>query len=83
MIDYAGFTPTEEGLDDGEVAIDGLLSVTEGLASELDAAEETESGIASVAGSTLNRNAAYNDYASKNCSASADDGTVSTGDLVV
>jgi hypothetical protein len=74
VIDYAGFTPTAEGLDDGEVAVAGLLSVTSGLAGELDDAEETESGIASVAGSTANRDAAHVDYACKNCSSATDSG---------
>lgn len=83
MIDYAGFTPTADGLADGEVASDGLLSVTTGLSGELDDANAILGGLVSVNGSTLKRNAAYIDYASKNCSASADSGSVTTGDLVV
>lgn len=83
METYAGFTPTEEGVDDGEVAIAGLLSVTTGLAGELETAEETRDGIVSVAGSLLYKNAAYTHYASMNCSASSDSGSASGGDLVV
>jgi len=36
VIDYAGYAPTEEEIDDGDVAIAGLLSVTTGLAGDLD-----------------------------------------------
>jgi hypothetical protein len=75
VTDYAGYAPTEEEIADGDVAIAGLLSVTTGLAGELDDAEETESGLASVAGSTLNRNAANIAYACMNCSSAIDSGT--------
>lgn len=83
MIDYAGFAPTEEEEDDGAVAVAGLLSVTTGLSEELNTAENTRDGLSSVTGSLLNYHAAYNDYASKNCSASSDSGSLAGGDLVV
>jgi len=35
VIDYAGFAPTEEEEEEGEEAVAGLLSVTEGLFGEL------------------------------------------------
>lgn len=83
MTDYAGYAPTEEEIADGDVAIAGLLSVTTGLAGELDDAEETESGLASVAGSTLNRNAADIVYKCMNCSSAIDSGTADGENLVV
>lgn len=82
VIDYAGYAPTEEEEEEGEEAVAGLLSVTEGLSGELGDAEATESGEAATAGSTANRNAAHVDYASKNCSSSADGGSAGAG-LVV
>jgi len=82
VTDYAGFTPTEEEEEDGAEAVAGLLSVTEGLQGELDAAEATETGSAETAGSTENRDAAHIDYACKNCSASSDSGAAG-GELVV
>jgi len=82
VIDYAGFTPSEEEEEEGEEAVAGLLSVTEGVFGQLEDAEATESGEVSTAGSTSDRNAKHIDYASKNCSASADSGAAGAG-LVV
>jgi hypothetical protein len=55
VIDYDGFTPSAEGLDDGEEAVAGLLSVTSGLSSDLGDANDIATGLASVAGSQLKR----------------------------
>jgi hypothetical protein len=76
LIDYSGFAPTADEIDDGAVAVAGLLSVTQGLQGELDDANDTEGDLVSVEGSTLYRNAAEILWACKNCSASADSGTV-------
>jgi hypothetical protein len=80
VIDYAGFEPNEAEEDDGEEAIEGLLSVTEGLEGELDAAEETEAH-ASDAGSTAARDAAHIIDACTDCTSSADNGSPGDSDF--
>jgi hypothetical protein len=84
VTDYAGYAPNAEEEDDGDVAIPGLLSVTEGLNEELDDATTTESAtlLDAVVGSTSMRDDAHINYACINCSASADAGTAGSDDFV-